>query len=260
MEPIACAVGDWTHRRLSLSLSLVRVRVNVLAYVPTSRRDRYKWPIREEKRRGRGIGHVRASGRAWSGHRGEFRSPKRRERNEIGKRERFVSETHVSANSLSAALSRPRRGAAPRFVRNVRYGRCVRCVRALVRPPRHVRGKRDAGHEKKYRPIRSRLRRRFGRRMRVDRHYSWNAAASWPLKLSFTEARDKSSVARKIALTETAFHLTQHSWNRFVLVIYRMLTNMLTNWCPRVVARINASRSAIFEEKRTSEDDNFEDV
>lgn len=43
------------------------------------------------------------------------------------------------------------------------------CVAVRAMPSRHVRGKRDAGHErKKYipsAPIRSRLRRRFGERM-----------------------------------------------------------------------------------------------
>jgi len=256
----------WTHRRLSLSP--VRVCVNVLAYVPTSRRDRYNWPIREEK------WDWSRSGRAWSGHRGEFRSPKRRERNEIDKCERFVSETHVSADSLSAALSRPRRGSASRSwetcdtddaTRCDACGACVQYVRALVRPLRHVRGKRDAGHEKKYRPDKKPITSTvWTTDAPADRHYSWNVAASWPLKLSFIEARDKSrSVARKkTALTETAFHLTLAT----LLESFRPCYLSNVDKCGQIDAHewlrelMHFEKRHIWGRKDSNKPDNFENV
>jgi len=139
--------------------------------------------------------------------------------------------------SVIGVLSRGAIGVRSAFVRNVRYGACdaVRAIRACVRAAVAARSGqtwRRARKEIPAVPIRSRLRRRFGGRMRADGRLAiipGMSAARWlrgQLKLSFTEARDKNrSVARRTPYREAAIWEKNNTslifWGHFFLYAKR---------------------------------------
>lgn len=119
-------------RRLSrsrITCQRTRVRARTCRLLPnvidTIDRDRRRKEVLVARERSRSCVESRV---IRPSRRGEFlgsQTPGVGSRNETGKRERSVSETHVSVDSLSDALSRRTSAAAtgqhPSFVRNVRY-------------------------------------------------------------------------------------------------------------------------------------------